>query len=165
MLNISVTGHRPPKLGGYSPCEKHRAIRRHMRNLLQKLQQEHGELTLFSGGANGIDQFWMEVGQHLQLPVVAIIPFQGYEKLWPEHGQKHFRDLLSKCLEVRYTVTDKVTTKPQAAEANKLRNKELVHACDLMVAYWDRTKGGTAHAVAYANKVKRDLLIFDPTTL
>lgn len=162
MLTISVTGHRPSKLGGYAPCEQHRVIRRHMRDLLQKLQKEYGELTLFSGGANGIDQWWMAVGHYLEIPVIAIIPFKGYERLWPEEGQKYYNSLLDRCHEIRYTISTEVLTKKAAADANKQRNKDLVHACDLMVAYWDGAQGGTAHAVGYAKELKKDLLIFNP---
>jgi|SRR6185436_2636543 len=162
MLHISATGHRPPKLGGYAPCAKHRAIRRHMRDLLTKLKQERGEITIYSGGANGIDQFWMEVGHYLKLPVVAILPFPGFWSLWPESGQKHLASLLAKCSEVRYTHAVQLTDKPAAVQAMMDRDKDLVNACDLLVAYWNGTKGGTAHTVGFANEAKKDILIFNP---
>lgn len=163
MLRISATGHRPPKLGGYEPCEKHRAIRRHMRAVLQKLQDQYKDLTLYSGGANGIDQFWMEVGHYLKLPVVAILPFPSFSSLWPQSGQDHLKELLDKCQEVRYTHGDsEITSKVQAAQAMISRDKELVDACDLLVAYWDGTRGGTAHTVEFARQAKRDIYIFNP---
>lgn len=163
MLHISVTGHRPPKLGGYAPCEKHRAIRRHMRELLTKLKKEHGEITLYSGGANGIDQFWMEVGHYLEIPVVAILPFPSFDKLWPAEGRKHFRELLDKCVEVRYTNVDsEITDKSRAVQAILKRDKELVRVCDLFVAYWNGTKGGTAHTVGFARDANKPMNVFNP---
>lgn len=165
MLHISATGHRPPKLGGYAPCEKHRAIRRHMRDLLIKLKAEHGEVTIYSGGANGIDQFWMEVGHHLELPVVAILPFPGFDKLWPETGRKHLASLLAKCKEIRYTHAESITDKPQAVKAMMDRDLDLVNACELLIAYWNGTKGGTAHTVGFAKTAKRDILIFNPDVI
>lgn len=163
MLHISATGHRPPKLGGYAPCEKHRAIRRHMRDQLTKLKEEYGEITIYSGGANGIDQMWMEVGHFLKLPVVAILPFPGFSRLWPSEGQKHLKSLLDKCVEIRYTHTDsEITDKSTAVQAMLDRDKDLVNACGLLVAYWNGTKGGTAHTVGFAKTAKRDILIFNP---
>lgn len=163
MRNFSATGHRPPKLGGYAPCEKHRAIRRHMRELLTKLRAEHGAITIYSGGANGIDQFWMEVGHHLEIPVVAILPFPGFDKLWPDKGRKHLQNLLDKCVDVRYTHSDdEITGRPQAIQAMLDRDKDLVAACDELVAYWNGTKGGTAHTVEFARKAGKPVNIFNP---
>ena len=166
MLNISVTGHRPPKLGGYTPCEKHRAIRRHMRDTLQELQRKHDKLTLYSGGANGIDQFWMEVGHHLEIPVVAILPFPCFSRLWPKSGQDHLKNLLDKCIDVRYThVEDDITDKASAVQAMMDRDLDLVNACDLLVAYWNGTKGGTAHTVGFAYKIQKPVMIFNPDNI
>lgn len=65
-VKIAVTGHRPEKLGGYSAIDNFKTIRRHMRDFL--LTQE--KPTLISGGALGIDQFWIEVGLYLELDVI-----------------------------------------------------------------------------------------------
>lgn len=166
MFKISATGHRPPKLGGYVPCEKHKAIRRHMRDTLQELQRKHGEITIYSGGANGIDQFWMEVGHYLEIPVIAILPFPGFSRLWPRSGQEHLQDLLDKCWEVRYTHSDAdITDKSSAVQAMLDRDKDLVNACDLLVAYWNGTKGGTAHTVGFAKSADKPVLIFNPDTI
>jgi len=166
MRHFSATGHRPPKLGGYAPCEKHRAIRRHMRDTLLRLKAEHGDVTIYSGGANGIDQFWMEVGHHLEIPVVAILPFPSFDKLWPVSGRKHLRNLLDKCVEVRYTHSDaEITDKSSAIQAMLDRDIDLVNACDELVAYWNGTKGGTAHTVGFAQKAGKPINIFNPETI
>lgn len=34
--------------------------------------------------------------------------------------------------------------------APKIRNREIAHKCDAMVAFWDGTSGGTANAVTWA---------------
>ena len=162
MLKISVTGHRPLKIGGYAPCARHKAIRRHMRELLTKLKAENSDLLLYSGGALGIDQFWMEVGQHLEIPVVAILPFPGFASVWPQASQDYLKILLAKCQSTRYVHNTLIPDKQWAAQAMLDRDQELVNACDLLVAYWNGTRGGTAHTVRLANKTRKDLLTFNP---
>lgn len=134
-----------------------------MTELLTKLQADEGDLTIYSGGANGIDQFWMEVGLGLKLPVVAILPFPSFSKLWPISGQKHLQKMLAKCTETRYTHQDgEITDKASAVRAMFNRDQDLVNACELLVAYWNGTPGGTSHTVGLAVKAKRDILIFNP---
>jgi nucleoside 2-deoxyribosyltransferase len=134
-----------------------------MRDHLTKLREEHGEITIYSGGANGIDQFWMEVGHYLGIQVVAILPFPSFDKLWPESGRKHLRELLDRCQEVRYTHTDaEITDKATAVQAMMDRDLDLVNACDELVAYWNGTKGGTAHTVGFAQKAGKPVSIFNP---
>lgn len=134
-----------------------------MRDFLTKAREQHGEITIYSGGANGIDQFWMEVGHHLGIPVVAILPFPGFSRLWPRSGQKHLQDLLDKCVEVRYTHTDaEITDKASAVQAMLDRDLDLVNACDELAAYWNGTKGGTAHTVGFGQKAGKPVHIFNP---
>lgn len=166
MHHISVTGHRPDKLGGYAPCAKHRAIRRHMRDTLLDLKAKHGELTIYSGGALGIDQFWMQVGHYLELPVVAILPFPSFDRIWPQESKDELKELLDKCVEVRYSSQDhEAKTKAEITVALYKRNQDLVAACDTLVAYWNGTTGGTAHAVRSAKAAFKPTLIFNPDEL
>lgn len=153
MTYIAVTGHRPDKLGGYSNHEAHRAIRRHMRNFL--LEAPEGELVLLSGGALGIDQFWIEVGLYLDLPIQVVIPFKGYDARWPESSQKTYKELLDKCWSVEYLFNE---YKP---DAYQLRNQFLVDNSDALVAYWNGSSGGTANCIDYARKRKRIVTVFD----
>jgi uncharacterized phage-like protein YoqJ len=162
-MKIAVTGHRPDKLGGYEAFEKHRAIRRHMKNFLEgyieyhQKQQDHSlELILISGGALGIDKFWIQTGLHLKLPIVAALPFQGYDSKWPHASREEYGKLLDKCSEVVY-----VSEPGYEADKLHLRNKWMVDRCDLLVAYWNGTSGGTANCVEYAKKQKRDFMVFD----
>ena len=148
MVYIAVTGHRPHKLGGYNATENFRAIRRHMRDFLE--QAPDGELVLISGGALGIDQFWMEVGLHMDLPVVAMLPFEGYDKMWPEFSRKKYRKLLDRCEEVMY-----VSEPGYTAWKLQKRNEQMVDNCEVLVAYWDGSAGGTMNCLDYAGAQKK----------
>lgn len=155
MVKIAVTGHRPDKLGGYQAYDNFRAIRRHMRDFLDEAPD--GELILISGGALGIDQFWMEVGLHLELPVIAALPFEGYDSKWPVTSRETYKKLLDKCHEVRY-----ICEPGYAASKLQIRNQWMVDNCDSLVAYWNGTPGGTSNCIDYA--ISRDKIIteFNP---
>lgn len=149
---IAVTGHRPNKLGGYNAEDNFRAIRRHMKDLLTELAPSR----IISGGALGIDQFWMEVGIYLGIPVIGALPFEGYDARWPKASREKYRGLLDKCEEVRYIGL--VGYDP--AKLQK-RNEWMVDNSDLLVAYWDGSTGGTANCVDYAKKIQRDIKAYD----
>jgi predicted Rossmann fold nucleotide-binding protein DprA/Smf involved in DNA uptake len=131
--------------------------------LLQEMKQS--EITIYSGGALGIDQFWMEVGHYLKIPVVALLPFPGFDRIWPRSSRQDLQNLLVDCSEVRYTIGTEQSDYYDIARALLQRNGDLVKACDIMVAYWNGTKGGTANAVRQAKDAKKQLIIQNPDLL
>ena len=157
MVRVAVTGHRPDKLGGYKADANFRAIRRHMRDFLEDAPQ--GELWLLSGGALGIDQFWIEVGLYLKLPVVAILPFKGYDSKWPDASRTLYAKLLDRCEEVRYVCEPGY----DPAKLQK-RNEFLVDNSDVLVAYWNGSEGGAKNCIDYAifkNKIINEFNVED----
>ena len=155
MKTIAVTGHRPNKLGGYDAEENFKAIRRHMRELLEGYHEE--EIKLFSGGALGIDQLWMEVGLHLNLKVVAVLPFVGYDSKWPPGSRIKYKKLLDKCYNVMYV------SKPGYDPAKlQLRNEWMVDYSDVLVAYFNGAPSGTQNCIDYAVTQKRVVHVFNP---
>lgn len=158
MVVIAVTGHRPDKLGGYKPCEWHRAIRRNMRDFL--LEAPDGPMTLLSGCALGVDQWWMEVGFDLEIPVVGVVPFEGFDSNWPVASQVKLKTLLAKCEEVIY-----VSEPGYSLEKLDLRNRYLVDNCDTLVAYWNGSASGTQNCVDYAGSLGRRTIIINPEEL
>lgn len=154
MVRVAVTGHRPDKLGGYAAHASHRAIRRHMRDFLE--QAPEGELFLLSGGALGIDQFWIEVGLFLQLPIIAVLPFKGYDSKWPVASRQVYEKLLAQCHEVSYIGSE---YKPDIYQK---RNEFLVDNSDVLVAYWNGSESGTKNCVDYAISRNKIVNEFNP---
>jgi len=155
MVRVAVTGHRPDKLGGYAALANFKAIRRHMRDFLE--QAPEGELVLLSGGALGIDQFWIEVGLYLQLPVVAVLPFNGYDSKWPIASRQVYEKLLAQCQEVRY-----VCEPGYHPDKLQKRNEFLVDNSDVLVAYWNGAEGGSKNCIDYA--ISKNRIINDFNT-
>ena len=146
-MKIAVTGPRPHKLNANELAW----IERHMLNIIPALNPA----LLISGGALGVDTLWIEAGLKLNLPVNVILPFPGYDEFWAEQDKKHLEQLMHKCGCVDYVSSmfyDGVY---------QLRNRKLVDSCDLLVAYWNGSKGGTGNCVKYAKKMKKETLVYD----
>lgn len=154
-MSIAVTGHRPPKLGGYNNTEGFRAIRRHMRDFLEEAPS--GEIELISGGALGIDLLWMQTGILIGFPVLAALPFKGYDGRWPDASRREYQKWLDKCREVVYV-------SPGGYHPAKMqtRNEWMVQRADSLVAYWNGSEGGTSNCVAYAHAHGVFTTIFNP---
>lgn len=154
---IAFTGHRPDKLGGYKlPNPTYIKVCSAIDAALQEFKPE----KIISGMALGVDQWAANIAIKLNIPFIAAIPFAGQEGKWPESSQKTFRALLNKAAE-------QVIVSPGAYEPAKLqvRNEWMVDRCDLLIAVWDGTKGGTGNCVEYAKGVNKDIFRIDPTTL
>lgn len=154
---LAVTGHRPPKIGGYSDTAPLRvAIRTQLRDILLALQPEFA----ISGMALGVDQDFAAEALALKIPLIAAVPFRGQELAWPSTSQQHFHALLAQAAEVVY-----VSTGGYAAWKMQRRNEWMVDHCDQLIAVWDGSSGGTAHCVRYAESRGRDIIRINPIEL
>jgi uncharacterized phage-like protein YoqJ len=154
---IAFTGHRPDKLGGYKlPNPTYIKVCSAIDAALKEFKPE----KIISGMALGVDQWAANIAIKLNIPFIAAIPFLGQEGKWPESSQKTYRALLNKAAE-------QVIVCPGVYEPAKLqiRNEWMVDHCDLLIAVWDGTKGGTGNCVEYAKGASKDIFRIDPTTL
>lgn len=93
----------------------------------------------------------------MELPVIAALPFQGYDARWPAASRQKYKKLLDKCHEVRYICEPGYTVSKM-----QIRNEWMVDNCDLLIAYWNGTPGGTANCVAYAHTKNKLTLVYNP---
>lgn len=134
------TGHRPPKLGGYSPGVRG-ALYRMARQWLEAEQPG----CVISGMALGWDQALAQASYDVGIPWHAYIPFEGQEKAWPETSQATYHELL------RHAARKVYTSAPgYAAWKMQRRNEAMVDACTHVLALWDGSEGGTHNCVKYA---------------
>jgi len=77
--------------------------------------------------------------------------------MWPESSQKEYKRLLAKAKEV-------VTVCEGAYSPHKmqLRNQYMVDRCDVLIAVWDGTPGGTGNCVGYAKKQGKEIFRITP---
>jgi uncharacterized phage-like protein YoqJ len=151
-VRLAVTGHRPPKVGGYrTPNTVYNEIREVIRTHLIELRPE----LLFSGMALGIDQWTAELCHEMQIPFVAAVPFNGFEMRWPERSRDHFRYLCGLAQQVH------VVTPTTAYRANLLyrRNAWMVDNSDALLAIWNGSDGGTGNTVQYARSRGKQVIL------
>ena len=145
---VAATGHRPGKLGGYSEAAKSR-----LRRLATVFLQDGSPDRVVTGMALGWDTAVAEAALLLGIPFTAAVPCDGQDARWPEQTRSHYRQLLLKAAKIEV-----VSPGPYSPGKMQARNEWMVDNCDLVLALWNGTKGGTANCIAYATRRRRPLV-------
>lgn len=149
-LVVAFTGHRPDKLDKYD--------REWIAGALINVLRDLKPVGAISGMAVGLDQMAAQCCNHLQIPWTAAIPFVGQELVWPKSAQREYHKLL-------LTARGKVVVCQPVLEAwrmMQLRNEWMVDNCDVVIAVWDGSKGGTANCVKFAELMGKKIVYIDP---
>lgn len=152
---IAVTGHRANKLGGYKlPNPTYIKVCQEIEKNLLKLKPD----KVISGMALGADQYFAYVAHKLNIPFIAAVPFIGQESAWPNQSQITYNKLIKFASEV-------VIVSPGEYSAHKMqiRNEWMVDHCDILLAIWDGSAGGTANCINYAKLKNKSIIYIDPT--
>jgi uncharacterized phage-like protein YoqJ len=142
---VAATGHRPDKIGGYEWEAPQRVwVRQQIKQALIELRPTKG----ISGMALGVDQDFAYVCTTLGILFTAALPFVGQESRWPAHSQKFYDWLLERA-------DDVVVVSPGDYAPWKMqrRNEWMVNHCDILLAVWDGSDGGTGNCVKYAERL------------
>jgi uncharacterized phage-like protein YoqJ len=147
---LAVTGHRPPKLGGYFvPNRLYDAVVDGLRETIEHFNPER----VLSGMSLGVDQWTAELCIEMGIPFVAVIPFRGYSSKWPIDSQRTFDRLCQSAQEVVYT--SESTT--YSGRLLYRRNVWMVEHADQIVAVYNGSSGGTANCIQYATQVGKPI--------
>ena len=155
MFRVSFTGHRPNKLPYFSEddpmCEQ---LKERLKKQIVKLIDEGAE-EFCSGMALGVDTWAAEAVLELKetyanIRLTAVIPCPDQAKSWTKEDQARYQSILSRC-------DQKIMTSKQYIKGcMQKRNCALVNMCDVLIAVFDGTAGGTKNTVDYAkSKNKR----------
>jgi len=154
-MKIAITGHRPQKTNneydGKGPMSDW------LRKKINDILDMHGPDMLISGMALGVDMLFAEIAIKRDLDLIAAIPCRGQEKRWPQKSQDRYNDILSyeKCEKV-------ILADSYAPWVMQQRNKYMVDNCQMLIAAWDGTLGGTCNCVQYAKKVDKKIIRINP---
>lgn len=141
---LTITGHRPPKLGGYDlPNPVFQAVMEGIDRSLIALRPER----LVSGMALGVDQWALDSCILNDIPYTAAVPFQGFSRNWPHKSQEHFQYFMARADKVVYTTEG---NPPYSDQLLHHRNQWMVMNSDAVLAVWDGSSGGTANCVRFA---------------
>lgn len=139
---VAVTGHRPPKLGGYSEKISHNLF-----SLAMYWVGMNQPKSVITGMALGWDQAIAEACVKLNVPFLAAIPYADFGGRWPYESQKKFHRLTDKAAEV--VIVEPNYRGPQTFQK---RNEWMVDHCEYLLALWDGSPSGTKNCIDYANK-------------
>jgi uncharacterized phage-like protein YoqJ len=148
---VAFTGHRPHKLCG-------RRVEHYVRERIREELLSLRPRLVISGMALGVDQWAAQIALEMQLPLLAAVPFLGQDAKWTKRQQAHYRRLLDKAAEVVIVSSGGYTKRKMDR-----RNEYMVHRCDVLIAVWNGTAGGTANCVHYAQIAKRDIRWINPS--
>ena len=162
---VGITGHRPAKVGGYALDNpmiiRIKELMNHELVRLRANTPNGASIVGLSGMALGIDQLFSEVCNDLHIRWIAYVPCVGQESRWPLPAQARYRNLL-------HTARDTVWTSGKRGftpECMHRRNRVLVDDSTILLAVWDGSAGGTAHAVGYAGSKQKHTRVLDPRDL
>jgi hypothetical protein len=150
-MKIGVTGHQERMGIQWS------WVRKAVQVELSKLKNVQQALSSLAAGS---DQVFAEVAISLGVPLVAIVPLEGYERFFEASALANYRKLLAHCEQVQLWWTGD----PERAffEAGKF----ITENCDLLFAVWDGEPaeglGGTADVVTYAQQKRRPIVHINP---
>jgi hypothetical protein len=155
-MDVGITGHQ--EIGYQS---RWKGVRARIEKVLSQAQRPLTGLTSLAVGA---DQEFAEAILDQGGKLVAIIPFEGYERTFAEGSdrERYLRLLGRARVEVLSEVDSGVESYYEAG-------KRIVDLCDLLVAVWDGNapdgRGGTRDVVAYAQEQGKPIVRIDPADL
>jgi uncharacterized phage-like protein YoqJ len=145
---LAVTGHRPQKLGGFS-SEAIQRVKRFARLQLERLRP----CRVLTGMALGWDLAIAAACYDLSIPFTACIPCDGQESRWnPGQRQEYWIAMRRAAAIVNAPGGEYAAWKMQK------RNEYMVDNCEVLLALYDGSTGGTANCVKYAGKVRREVV-------
>lgn len=143
MTVTAFTGHRPNKLGGYSPLVFQRLVA-----LGEQALSDFTVSKAIVGMALGWDQAVAQACINRSVPFVAAIPFVGQESLWPKESRETYARLIAQAGAL-------VTVSPGEYSAASMhrRDRWMVDNGQRLIALYDGSPSGTGKTVDYAHSV------------
>lgn len=155
-MKIAITGHRPNKLDNdYNLTSP---LISKIKELLQEIVDKEKPSLLISGMALGVDTLWAKIAHENKINLVAAIPCKNQDKVWVSQSKKLYQTLLENSL----TTTIYISEEEYNSECMQKRNEWMVDNCDLLIAVWDGTQGGTSNCVSYAKKQNKLIIEINP---
>lgn len=159
---VAVTGHRPDKLWGYDlKHPKYKCLHDTMVNFLQSYNVTY----CISGMALGVDTVFAVATLNYKKTnkntiLECAIPCLNHSSKWIPESQKLYNTILSKA-----DVITQVSNEVYQPYLMQKRNEYMVDKCEVLLAIWDGSSGGTGNCVNYARKKNKEIVILKPSEI
>ena len=160
----AFTGHRPKSFPwGYDEDAPSCVLLKEVLASQISALAEQGVTDFLSGMAQGVDLWCAQIVLDLRktnpaLKLHAILPCEGQERKWTASAQEHYRSILAQANEVIYVGQE------YSRNCMLKRNRYLVDHSSILLAVYNGTyQSGTGMTVRYAQRLKREIIIIDPT--
>lgn len=182
MINIlkpqqtcAFTAHRPSKLYGYNIyTPKYYKLGRLIRKKCINLIENQDISNFISGGALGGDTISFLVinklkGTYPNIKNILAVPFRNQPIKWINQEDtdryNHIKTLADKIIYVdtleQYKLKGYQEDIYYPAKMQK-RNEFMVDNCDILIAVWDGSRGGTYNCIKYCEKQGKEIIRINP---
>ena len=145
---MTVTGHRPPEIGGYDEGNPVAArVRDKLAEVLAAKRQLHPDLVVLTGLGLGAEQLAAEAAVASGVPFVAVLPYPDPDAVWPTDARRKFRQLLDRAAATVVVQDKKPATKQLAGAALRRRDGWLARHASEAVVVWDGDEPAVGRAV------------------
>lgn len=159
-LSCAFTGYRPEKFSFklYADNPEYIKLKNNLNNTVTELVN-NGCRCFYCGMAAGFDILAGEIAvelkkalPHLNIRVIAVVPFKGQENGWNCDWKMRYNRLLS-CADTVVYISESYSK-----AAYHMRNRYLINNSDIVVTYFNGKQGGTAYTLNYAAKNGKKIL-------
>lgn len=172
-LHISLTGHRPTKLGGYGNHPGYVALQQDLEKYIENALAKYQRVVGHSGLALGADTIWSKAILAMcdrypeRVEFHAEVPNRLQPNRWVSQSDKDYWFY-------QVEIADDVTfyndidfggslTSGEMARDMELRNRGMLDKADVLLAIHDGSTGGTGNAVRYANTINLNTVTVHPS--
>ncbi len=158
-MKIAITGHRPNKLG--NDYDLTSPLIAKIKKIIIEILKEHEPDTLISGMALGIDTLFAKIAIEQKINLIAAIPCGNQSQFWTDKAKDEYNSIIK---HIR-TTPIYISRLPFTNWCMQTRNQWMVDNCDLLIAVYDGTEGGTQNCIRYAEKQRRKIIFIGPNKL
>lgn len=169
MYILTVTGHRPNKLGSdlykWNSELSKKYITFFMQYIADLSEQTGDTIVCRSGMALGVDTMFALACLRLRklnypVQLECCIPCLNQSSKWSADSTKLYDLIVANADKITY-----VSNKPYTSTCMQERNKYMVNGCNSVLAIWDGTRGGTANCISYAKSQNKPIVIVHPNQI
>lgn len=164
MRKIAFTGHRPNKLwNDYELVSPQMiALETKIASVLDGIDATSStDSVIITGMALGVDTLVALLAIKRNMPFIAAIPCQQQYAMWPQRSKERWMDITDHKL----CTKEYISNGPYSPQKMQLRNEWMVNNCDILIAIWNGTNGGTRNCLKYAINQRKQHIVIDPYTL